>query len=297
MRKLEVLDWSWYVFRAYYWFPDLTNEDGQNINAVYGFFRMLFTLWKRRPDEFVIAWDSPKKTKRKQYFADYKANRPKMPDDFKWQMQLIKQLVKELEIHHLEIPWYEADDIIATIVEHEIGEWCHHKSVTIVSSDKDLKQLLRDGVTQFDALKNIETTKEAFIQHHKFTPPQLRDYLSLVWDSSDNIPWVRGIGKKWAQKLIEQYGSIDNIYEHIDEIQGATQTKLKEGIDNAYLSRKLIDLMDVPDLQVEDNWTCAFDFERMEAILVDKYQFWSLQKMIDDLRKQRQWWQQYSLFW
>lgn len=297
MRKLELLDGSWYVFRAYYGFPPLSNEAGQNVNAVYGFFRMLFRLWKRRPDEFMIAWDSPKKTLRKEQFEDYKANRVSMPDEFKWQMRTIKDLVEQLWIHFLEVPWYEADDIIATVVEQEIGDGSFEKAITIVSSDKDLKQLLRDGVTQFDALKNIESTAWSFLEEHNFSPILLLDYLSLVGDASDNVPGVMWIGKKWAQKLIETYWSLDEIYASLDQIQWATKQKLIDGKDSAYLSKELITLMQVPALDMSSDWSCSFDFELMHRVLVDEHKFTSLAPMIADLKKQRQWWQQYSLFW
>ncbi len=298
MRRLDVLDWSWYVFRAYYWFPELTDKDWHNVNAIYGFFRMLFKLWQRKPHEFVIAWDSPKRTIRKEKFEEYKANRVKMPDDFKWQMRMIKDIVDELNIPFLEMPWYEADDIIATIVEQEIGEWSFEKWVCIVSSDKDLKQLLRDWVVQFDAMKVLETNTKSFTQEHWFGPTLLLDYLSLLGDASDNIPWVMGIGKKWAQKLVSTYWNLDSIYAAIDEITWVTKQKLIDWKESAYLSKELVTLMHVPDIKAKhDEWSCNYDFEKMKSVLVDKYWFTSLEKILIDLKKQRQWWEQHSLFW
>lgn len=297
MRRLDVLDGSGYVFRAYYWFPELTDKDGHNVNAIYWFFRMLFKLWQRKPQEFVIAWDSPKKTKRKESYEWYKANRVKMPDDFKRQMRMIKDIVWELGIPFLEMPGYEADDIIATIVEQEIGTWSFEKWVCIVSSDKDLKQLLRDGVVQFDAMKVVESTVKSFTQEHWFTPTLLLDYLSLLWDASDNIPGVMGIGKKWAQQLVSTYGDLDSIYASLDAITGAMKQKLIDWKESAYLSRDLVTLMHVPDVPKETaQRSCDFDFEKMKAILVDKYWFASLDKMLVELKRQRQWWEQHSLF-
>ncbi len=298
MRKLEILDGSWYVFRAYYWFPELTNDAWQNINAVYWFFRMLFTLWKRRPDEFVITWDSPQQTIRKKNFVEYKANRVSMPDEFKWQMRTIKDIVTDLGIPFLEIPWYEADDIIGTIVKKQQDKdtWKFQKWICIVSSDKDLKQLLADWVRQFDALKWVESTAQTFYEEYWFQPEQLVDYLSLLGDSSDNIPWVYGIWKKTAQQLIAQYGTIENIYVHIDTLQWSVQQKLLDGKDAAFMSKELVSLYYIDELRCDEDWSCRFDFDRFHTVLVDKYQFYSLESILIDLKKQRQGWQQFSLF-
>lgn len=298
MKKLAILDGSWYVFRAYYWLPELHDSDGHNVNAIYGFFRMMFRLWQTKPDEFIIAWDSPKKTKRKEQFSEYKANRIKMPDEFKWQMRMIHQIVEELWIPSITAPWYEADDIIATIVEKTIKPDSFERWISIVSSDKDLKQLLRDWVVVYDAMKNIETKTAHFIQEYDFEPLLLNDYLSLVWDASDNIPWVQWIGKKSAQKLVAQYGDLDSIYLHIDQISWAIQQKLIYWKDKAYMSKELVTLMHVPDIIIDPyQWTCSYDFETMGNVLVGNYWFDSLQKILDELKKQWQWGEQLSLFW
>lgn len=294
-KQLYLLDWSWYVFRAYYWMPPLTDSEWRNVNAVYGFFRMLFKLRQRKPEKFLIAWDAKAKTKRKEQYEDYKANRTKMPNEFHYQMWLIKQLVEEIWISALEMPWYEADDIIGTLAKSEAQH--QDVSIVIVSSDKDLKQLVTDRVVMFDAMKEIETTPQSFLHEHGYQASLIVDYLSLVGDASDNISGVRGIGKKWASELVKKYGDLDGIYANIEHITGATKQKLIDGKEAAYHSKWLIELMDVPEIhELKIPWSVTFDFKRMEDILVKTHGFTSLQKLIDQLKKQWQGGEQLGLF-
>lgn len=256
---------------------------------------MLFKLRQRKPEKFLIAWDARAKTKRKEQYEEYKANRTKMPNEFHYQMQLIKQLVEEIWISALEMPWYEADDIIGTLAQSEIQH--EDVGVVIVSSDKDLKQLVTDRVMMFDAMKDIETTPDSFFHANWYEAPLIVDYLSLVGDASDNISGVRWIGKKWASELVKKYGGLNNIYAHIEEITGAIKQKLIDGKEAAYHSKWLIELMDVPEIHdMEIPWSVTFDFARMEEVLVKKHGFTSLQKLIDGLKKQRQGGEQLGLF-
>jgi len=287
------------VFRAYYGFPELTDKDWHNVNAIYGFFRMLFKLRQKKPDSFMIARDSPKRTIRKDMDENYKANRVKMPDDFKWQMRMIKDLVEELWIPAMECPGYEADDIIGTIVEQKTENYIPGTWVTIVSSDKDLKQLLREWVKQFDAMKYATTDEKAFVEEYGFKPKEMVDYLSLLWDASDNIAGVMWIGKKWAWQLVSTYGSLDAIYENLEELSEGMRNKLIAWKESAYASKDMVLLMNVPDVNTwanEESWKCSYDFDTMKTILVDTYWFTSLWKIIDDLKKQWQWGEQLSLF-
>lgn len=189
MKQVYILDGSGYVFRAFYGLPVLTNDDGQQVHAVYGFFRALFRLLERKPHYFCIAWDSPMQTIRKDTFEAYKANRITQPDEFKRQIRAIKRIVEELQIPFLETPGYEADDIIASLVKPRDPE-LHY---TIVSSDKDLKQLLSTNIVQYDAMKEKTTDVQLFEEEFGFKPEQMIDYLALIGDSSDNVPGVPGI--------------------------------------------------------------------------------------------------------
>ncbi len=257
---------------------------------------MLFQLLKQKPDYFIIAWDSPKRTLRKEKFEDYKANRTKLPDEFKYQMWSIKELVETCKIPFLEMPGYEADDIIWTLVQQATDmEGVHFK---IVSSDKDLKQLLSSSVSIFDGLKWEETNLERFRLEEGYEPALIVDYLSMVGDSADNIKWVPGIWAKWAEKLIKQFWGLDDIYAHIDEITWAIQTKLLDWKENAYASKDLIQLMEVPDVVWYSLWRLDFrpDFWLLESVLIQKWLFWWLHKPIKELKKEYEWWTQLWLF-
>lgn len=295
MKQLYLLDGSWYVFRAYYGLPELHDPDGHNVNAIFGFFRMLFRLRQDRPDWFMVAWDAPTRTARKEINEDYKSNRVAMPDEFKRQMTMIKELVAQLQIPALEIPGFEADDIIATVTKQYAGR--HDMGVKIVSSDKDLKQLLTDGVVMYDAMKNTITDQKSFLQEYGFPPSSMLDYLSLVGDSSDNIKGVTGIGAKGAAKLIQEFETIDNIYANIDKVNGWIKEKLLAWREQAYASKTLVTLMDPPGCDTPlDRRHCTYDFDTMKQILVEEYDFRSLEKIIDELKKQWQGGEQLSLF-
>ena len=296
MKQLYLLDGSWYIFRAYYGLPELHDPDGHNVNAIFGFFRMLFRLRQDRPDWFVIARDAPTRTARKEINEDYKSNRVSMPDEFQWQMTMIKELVAQLQIPSLEMPGFEADDIIATVAK--TYQKRNDMNVKIVSSDKDLKQLITDGVVMFDAMKNITTDQKSFQQEYGFHPSSMLDYLTLVGDSSDNIKGVPWIGAKGAAKLVQEFWTIDNIYANIDKINGGVKDKLIAGKEQAYASRTLVSLMDTPgcDIPLERRHCNTYDFDMMKRILVEEYAFHSLEKIIDELKKQRQGGEQLSLF-
>lgn len=297
MKKLYVLDGSGYVFRAYYGLPELHDHDGHNVNAIFGFFRMLFKLRQEKPDHFVIAWDAPVKTVRKALDETYKANRVSMPDEFRWQMGMIKELVGQLHIPAEEIPGFEADDIIGTIAWKV--SWDEQLWVKIVSSDKDLKQLVKSGqITMFDAMKNITTTEKSFRQEYWFSPALMVDYLAIVGDSADNIKWIPGLGKVGALKLVQQWWGIDDIYANIDKISWSIQQKLIEGKEAAYHSKSLTEIMTVPGYESLDpqKRKCEPDFDHMKKILIDGFSFHSLEKIIDEVKKQRQWGEQLSLF-
>ena len=299
-KTFTILDGSGFVFRAYYGMPPMEDDQGRPVQAIYGFFRMLFTLLKQNPEYFVIARDSPKQTIRKENFSEYKSNRTKLPDEFKYQMGSIKQLVKECGIPHYEVPGYEADDIIGTLVQPNPlisgAQWdlCYK----IVSSDKDLKQLLNDHTVVYDGLKDEETNVERFMLDHDYEPLLIVDYLSLVGDAADNIKWVPGIWAKGAAKLIKQYGGLDEIYAHLDEITGSTHTKLKEGKENAYDSKKLIQLMEVPDLVSYDleYSNLSLDFTHIQKLLVDEWKFPRLEKSIKELKNELSGGKQLGLF-
>lgn len=206
----------------------------------------------------------------------------------------------ECNIPFFEIPGYEADDIIGSLVRPDplLTGTQGDLRYKIVSSDKDLKQLLNDKTVVYDGLKDEETNMERFILDHEYEPLLIVDYLSLVGDASDNIKWVPWIGKKWAEKLVKAYGWLDEIYAHIDEITGATKTKLIEGKESAYHSKQLIQLMDVPDIVWYDleQAHISLDFDHLQRVLVDEWKFTRLEKSIKELKKEISGGKQLGLF-
>jgi len=296
MKKLYLIDWSGYLYRAYYAFPEMPDKDGHNINVVYWFFRMLIKLLHDKPDYFVIARDAPTKTHRHEAYPEYKANRVKAPDDFKIQIPIVQEVAKKLNIPSLVLPGYEADDIIASIANK-------HKSdsevlCNIFSWDKDLKQLLDDNVIVTDPGKWIKTKTLDFVQEYLFEPKYILDYLALIWDSADNIKWVPGIWPKWASKLIQKYKTIENIYEHIDEISWWIKDKLLAGKEEAFKSKQLIELEVIPKEEVLDieKYKLNIDFENLKKVLIQEHNFASMEKWITELKNKYQMPQQSSLF-
>ncbi len=238
MKKIALIDGYGFVFRAYHSLPPLTRADGTPTNAVYGFTNMLIKLVAQLDvTHIAVVFDSGSKTFRNEIFAEYKANRPPCPEDLKPQFPLIRQSAEALNLAVLEKTGFEADDIIATIAKKYADS---NHQVLIVSSDKDLMQLIDENISMYDAMKNkIINTKEV---REKFfvEPKNVLDVLSLIGDSSDNIPGVKGIGPKTAAELIEQFQTLENIFENLDKIkQEKRRQMLSDGKENAFLSKKL----------------------------------------------------------
>lgn len=286
MKKFFIIDGSGFLYRAYYAFPEMLNEKWENYNVIYGFFRMMLKIFAEKPDYFVIARDAPTKTHRHEIYPEYKANRIKAPDDFKIQIPVIQDIVNKLKIPSLVMPWYEADDLIAACANN------HKNNQDIVSyiysSDKDLKQLLdkNNNVYIFDAMKWTKTTTKEFLQEYMFEPKYILDYLALVWDGADNIKWVPWIGPKWASELIKKYQTIENIYDHLDELAPWMQTKLIEWKESAIHSKKLIELENVPELDWLDLETMKLDidFPDYKKVLIEEYWLKWINKTLDELK-------------
>ena len=295
MQKLYILDGSWYMYRAYHALPEITGKTGENVNAVFGFFRMVFKLFQNRPDFFVVAWDGPTKTLRHQQYAEYKANRPEISDDFKNQIWIIKNIVKDLNMNCYEIPWYEADDIIYSIANNVKNE---NTQIFIESLDKDLKQLIDKNIFFSDSSKAEITDRDRFVWEFGFEPKCIVDYLALVGDASDNVPGVKWIGKKTAQDLISKYCYIDEIYKNIDEVSASVREKLLEQKETLFNSKSLIQLYQIDELQELkiDNLKLEIDFDLYREILKNKLGFKSAENIIDNLRKLYQSGEQLSLF-
>jgi DNA polymerase-1 len=266
---LFVIDGSSFLFRAYYGLRPLHTQSGIPVQATYGFCRMLKKLITDfEPRHMVLVWDSRGKTFRSEIYEDYKANRQAPPSDLSLQKEQILEIAQAIGLFQVAQSGYEADDLIASIVKKY-----PHEQIVIVSSDKDLQQLITSNVVIFDAFKNEVVDGNAFTQKYGFTPPALLLYHSLLGDASDNIPGVKGIGKKGAEELTQQFETLENLYDHLKEVpKERTRTLLEESRHNAFLSRDLFLLKEIDiDAQFKDftfeaaNWNNAYElFNKLE---------------------------------
>jgi len=248
-KKIALIDGYGFVFRAYHALPPITRSDGTPVGAVYGFTSMLIKLLAGlEVTHAAVVFDSGSKTFRNDIFPAYKANRPPCPEDLKPQFSIVRQSAESLNLPILEKVGFEADDIIATIAKKSAAEGYE---VLIVSSDKDLMQLVTENIFMYDAMKSkfigIPEVTEKFL----VGPEKVLDILSLMGDSSDNVPGVRGIGPKTAAELIQQFGNLENIFLHLDEIkQEKRRQLLSDGAENAILSKSLIRLKEDVELGI-----------------------------------------------
>lgn len=235
---LYLVDGTSYVHRAYHAIRGLTSSQGQSTNAVFGFTRMLLKLMAdKRPRYMVIVFDTKGPTFRHEIYGAYKANRPPMPKDLAEQLVPIKEIIRCLNVKMMEREGYEADDVIGTLAR--IGEEQGFQ-VLVVTGDKDFRQIITKDISLWDSMKDKVTDYSAFKREYGLEPRQVIEIMGLAGDSIDNIPGVPGVGEKTALDLIRQYGTMDNLFVHLDEIK---KKKLKENLDrsrgDAILSRRL----------------------------------------------------------
>ena len=244
-KTVYILDSYGLIFRCYFAFINrpLTNSKGQNISALFGFFRNIHYILKHyTPGYLVAAMDSKTKTFRHDFYPEYKATRNKTPEDLHAQIPMICDILKAMGIPILQCDGYEADDIIATVANlcKEQGRTCR-----ILSGDKDLMQLVNSStqILKPDTAQAWKVTgPEGVYAEWGVKPEQLLDLLALYGDTADNIPGVQGVGVKTASKLLNEYNDLDGIYSHIESIKGSLKQKLLDGKDNAYFSQKLVRL-------------------------------------------------------
>jgi len=249
---LYLIDGSGYIFRAFYALPPLTRKsDGMPVGAVSGFCNMLYKFLYEtkkteiKPTHIAVIFDSARKNFRNEIYPDYKANRSETPEELIPQFNLIRQAVQAFSLPSIEMENYEADDLIATYTKKAVSQGA---KVKIISSDKDLMQLVNEKVGMFDSMKDKEIGVNEVKEKFGVTPDKVIDVQSLAGDSSDNIPGVPGIGVKTAAELINEFGSLSNLLEKAETIK---QTKRRQTIldnkDKALLSKKLVSLkLDVP---------------------------------------------------
>src|SRR6187431_1094753 len=249
-----LVDGSGYIFRAYHALPPLTRKsDGLQINAVLGFCNMLWKLLndmkpEDKPTHLAVVFDKSEKTFRTDFYPDYKAHRPPAPDDLIPQFPLIREAVRAFDIPCLEQAGFEADDLIATYARQA----CEVKAtVTIVSSDKDLMQLVNDCVVMYDTMKDKKIGITEVFEKFGVPPEKVIEVQALIGDTSDNVPGVPGIGVKTAAQLIGEYGDLETLLKRASEIkQDKRRQALIDNAEAARMSKKLVTLDDRVPLDV-----------------------------------------------
>ena len=252
-----LIDGSGYIFRAYYALPPLSRKsDGLPTGAVSGFCSMLFKLLEdsraddsiHKPTHFAVIFDSARKNFRNDIYSEYKANRAEAPDDLAPQFEYIRKSVEAFNLPSIELINYEADDLIATYAKKITSAGA---KVTVISSDKDLMQLVSDKIRLYDPMKSKVIGEKEVLEKFGVKPSQVIDVQSLAGDSSDNVPGVPGIGVKTAAELINKYKNLDTLLKKASEIpQNKRRETLIENKDKALLSRQLVTLKD--DVPVKD---------------------------------------------
>ncbi|MBR2393645.1 MAG: DNA polymerase I [Alphaproteobacteria bacterium] len=266
---LTLIDGNSLLFRAYYGVHSrLTRGDGTPTGAVYGFLNMILPILSAaKPDDrFVCIFDASRVTFRQDIYPEYKANRTETPADLISQSYLIREGLSALGMPVLCIPGVEADDVIATLARQNCDA---PRATRIITSDKDLMQLVSDCVFLYDGMKNIEIHEPQVLEKFGVSPDRVIDVQSLMGDSSDNVPGVPGIGPKKAAELINQFGNLDNLYANLDDVKNERiRGLLRDNREMAYISRKLVTLktdVELTDLVIKPfafNTPGALDFVR-----------------------------------
>jgi DNA polymerase-1 len=270
-KHVYLIDGSGFIFRAFHALPPMNRGDGTPVNAVYGFTQMLMKILEDTDaDCLAVIFDAARVTFRNEIYADYKANRPEPPEELIPQFDLVREAVRAFNVPAIEMPGFEADDIIATYsrMAKEAGA-----DVTIVSSDKDLMQLVNDRVSMFDAMKNQRIGAEQVMEKFGVGPDKVVEVQALAGDSTDNVPGVPGIGVKTAAQLLSEYGDLETLLSRASEIkQPKRRQTLLDNADLARISRRLVELRnDVPvEHTLEDFLRRDVDYEMLTAFLKEQ---------------------------
>jgi len=234
---LVLIDGSSYLYRAFHALPDLTNSQGEPTGALHGVLSMINKLVRDQPDAYIgVIFDAPGKTFRDDIFAEYKANRPPMPDDLRSQVGPILDAIKSMGLPLLQVEGVEADDVIGTLCRDAAA---NGKSVLVSTGDKDLAQLVNDKVTLINTMNDSVLDRDGVKAKFDVYPEQIVDYLALVGDTSDNIPGVPKVGAKTAAKWLNLYDSAAGIVENADEIKGKVGESLRDNVEQLKLSQEL----------------------------------------------------------
>ena len=285
MQKLLLIDGNSMVFRAFYATLNqrMTSKSGQPTNAVFGFSNMLTkALDLINPDYTLIAFDTAAKTHRHIAYKEYKATRKPLPEELISQFPLVREFIDHIPLKRFELEGYEADDIIGTMVQK-----FPDKEIVILTSDKDMLQLINGNTTVLLMKKGITemelVDKEVLKENYELEPFQVIELKGLMCDSADNIPGIKGVGEKTAMKLLSEYHTIDNLYLHTDELKGKLQERIIEGKEIAYLSKDLATI----DTKVEfsiDLDDCEFHLD--EDLLAKFYRKYDMNSLLKKVARQ-----------
>lgn len=281
MRRLVIIDGKSVFYRGYYAMGALSTSEGIPTGGVYGFAAIAMEIVRKLdPTKVVVAWDSKSSTaKRKEVYAGYKAGRVKPGEDFYVQIPYLKELVLALGWGFVECDDYEADDIIGTLAlqADEEGDW----ETFIVSSDLDMLQIVDENTRMYRILKGFSDLEELDVagveKKYGIKKSQFLDLKALKGDASDNIPGVPGVGEKTAVKLLNDYGTLEGVYDHVGEVHDALQKKLEAGKESAFMSYKLAKIMTDAPVKLDDLPDLEFDRNRILTAL-DKLEFRSLKR-------------------
>ena len=249
--KLLLIDGHSILNRAFFGLPDLTNSQGLHTNAVYGFLNIMFKILEEEKPEFLtVTFDVHAPTFRHEMYAEYKGTRKPMPEELREQVPLLKEVLGAMGICIVQKEGYEADDIIASFIKNNSQD---DLQIKVVTHDKDLYQLISPRVSIYSPAKKELYDRDGCYEKYGIYPEQVRDFLALTGDSADNIPGVKGIGDKGAKKLLDEFGTIENLYENLNQVRNErTKNLLFEGKESAFISKRLASLYDglkTPDLQ------------------------------------------------
>jgi ribonuclease HI len=248
--QLYLLDGSSYIYRAYYGIRDVATAGGMPTNAVFGFTRMLLgLLQEHNPDYLAVVFDRPREENfRRQIYPAYKAHRDAMPEDLASQIPYIRQILQALNIPALEAHGFEADDVIATLARRYAAE---DMQVTVVTGDKDLMQIVGDGICLLDTMKETRCGPQEVLERFGVWPERVPDVLGLAGDTSDNIPGVPGIGEKTAAELVQRFGSLEDVLKWTSLVSGKKRrSNLEAYAEQARLSKTLATLRDDVALEI-----------------------------------------------
>lgn len=284
MEELILIDGNSLLFKAFYATSYtgnyMVNRNGIPTNGVYGFARMVEKIISTNPKYVIVAFDYGKKTFRNELLDTYKATRKETPQELVPQFALAREYLTAHNITWYEVEGYEGDDIIGTLVD--FGEKNNLK-VSVYTGDKDANQLISPQTTIYRTVKGVTEldiyNEQTLLDKYGLKPDQFRDFLGLMGDSSDNIPGIKGVGEKTALKLLHQYGTIEGLQEHQDEIKGKMGEKIRAGMEDALMSKKVATILrDIPiDVDLEKATYQGYDYETLKSFY-EKYDMNSLIK-------------------